>query len=153
MALIDCPECKKQVSDKADKCINCGFPLDKFINLKCQEGDCANEAKLVANDNRDISAYAYKKNENTGSFRKNNSDYTIEFFDLIIGSALGGLLFYMTFFVYGQLSPAKHFVQLVLLASIGAYVRYTFKRNQAIFPAIIGSILGILIPIVYIFSR
>ena len=27
MALITCPECKKEISDKADKCINCGYPL------------------------------------------------------------------------------------------------------------------------------
>ena len=27
MALINCPECEKEVSDKAATCINCGFPL------------------------------------------------------------------------------------------------------------------------------
>lgn len=27
MALINCPECNNQVSDKADKCIHCGYPL------------------------------------------------------------------------------------------------------------------------------
>ena len=27
MALIKCPECGKEVSDKAQNCINCGFPL------------------------------------------------------------------------------------------------------------------------------
>ena len=27
MALIKCPECKKEISDKADSCINCGYPL------------------------------------------------------------------------------------------------------------------------------
>lgn len=25
MALIACPECKKQVSEKADKCLHCGY--------------------------------------------------------------------------------------------------------------------------------
>ncbi|MEQ9393285.1 MAG: hypothetical protein RLO03_13865 [Balneola sp.] len=28
MALINCPECQKQVSDKADACPNCGNPLN-----------------------------------------------------------------------------------------------------------------------------
>lgn len=28
MALISCPECGKQISDKAPACIHCGFPLD-----------------------------------------------------------------------------------------------------------------------------
>lgn len=27
MALIDCPECGKKISDQSDKCIHCGFPL------------------------------------------------------------------------------------------------------------------------------
>lgn len=27
MALINCPECNKEVSDKAEVCIHCGFPL------------------------------------------------------------------------------------------------------------------------------
>jgi len=27
MALIKCPECNRDVSDKADKCIHCGYPL------------------------------------------------------------------------------------------------------------------------------
>jgi len=29
MALINCPECKKEVSDKVDNCPNCGFPFKK----------------------------------------------------------------------------------------------------------------------------
>ncbi len=28
MSLVSCPECSRQVSDKAGKCIHCGFPLD-----------------------------------------------------------------------------------------------------------------------------
>lgn len=29
MALIICPECKKEISDQASVCPNCGFPLSK----------------------------------------------------------------------------------------------------------------------------
>lgn len=32
MALVNCPECGKEVSDKSEKCIYCGCPL---INTKC----------------------------------------------------------------------------------------------------------------------
>lgn len=32
MALIVCPECGKEVSDKCEACIHCGYPL---INTKC----------------------------------------------------------------------------------------------------------------------
>ena len=32
MALINCPECDKQISDKAEICVGCGAPLEsKFI--------------------------------------------------------------------------------------------------------------------------
>ena len=41
MALINCPECNKQISDKAAACPNCGCPIsidnDKAGILKCQE--------------------------------------------------------------------------------------------------------------------
>ena len=30
MALINCPECGKEISDKAPACIHCGYPLDKI---------------------------------------------------------------------------------------------------------------------------
>lgn len=29
MALINCPECGKEVSDKSEKCIHCGYPINK----------------------------------------------------------------------------------------------------------------------------
>lgn len=35
MALIKCPECNKEISDKSEKCIHCGFPLKQNINTKC----------------------------------------------------------------------------------------------------------------------
>lgn len=33
MALIKCPECGKEISDKADNCPNCGYPVDKVQNM------------------------------------------------------------------------------------------------------------------------
>ena len=29
MALIKCPECGKEISDRAKKCPNCGFPIKR----------------------------------------------------------------------------------------------------------------------------
>lgn len=34
MALIKCPECGKEISDKAESCINCGFPISKHIEKR-----------------------------------------------------------------------------------------------------------------------
>lgn len=33
MALIVCPECEKQASDKADNCPNCGFPIKSELSM------------------------------------------------------------------------------------------------------------------------
>ena len=39
MALIKCPECGREVSDKAAACIHCGFPLEKELNTKPLSND------------------------------------------------------------------------------------------------------------------
>jgi hypothetical protein len=31
MALINCPECNKQISDKAEICVGCGAPVEKLV--------------------------------------------------------------------------------------------------------------------------
>lgn len=31
MGMINCPECGKSVSDKANICVNCGFPIENYI--------------------------------------------------------------------------------------------------------------------------
>ncbi|MCQ2609239.1 MAG: zinc ribbon domain-containing protein [Lachnospiraceae bacterium] len=42
MALINCPECGKQISDKAKVCPNCGYETDQMSSkVKCPE--CGNE--------------------------------------------------------------------------------------------------------------
>ncbi len=33
MALINCPECGKEISNKASACMHCGYPLDNGINI------------------------------------------------------------------------------------------------------------------------
>lgn len=35
MALVECPECKKEISDKSNMCIHCGFPMNKMKNSIC----------------------------------------------------------------------------------------------------------------------
>lgn len=34
MAMIKCPECGRDISDKADVCVGCGFPIRKNINTQ-----------------------------------------------------------------------------------------------------------------------
>ena len=32
MALINCPECGKEISDKAKQCVYCGYPINESTN-------------------------------------------------------------------------------------------------------------------------
>ena len=36
MALIKCPECNKEVSDKSEVCIHCGYPIKEYIDICCK---------------------------------------------------------------------------------------------------------------------
>ena len=40
MALINCPECGKEISDKAEKCIHCGYPIknESIVKKKAVQG-------------------------------------------------------------------------------------------------------------------
>jgi len=50
MALIDCPDCGRQVSDRAPACIHCGAPLKRSLaeRLRKATADLASEARGVA---------------------------------------------------------------------------------------------------------
>ena len=37
MALIKCPECKKEISDKSKTCIHCGCPVENETKYYCEE--------------------------------------------------------------------------------------------------------------------
>ena len=43
MALIVCPECGKQVSDQAETCPNCGYPIPKYIAEQKRQAELAAE--------------------------------------------------------------------------------------------------------------
>ena len=39
MALVRCPECGRSISDMAEYCINCGFPMSKLVtNVNYNQG-------------------------------------------------------------------------------------------------------------------
>jgi hypothetical protein len=51
MALINCPECNKQISDKAEICVGCGAPVEKprllkIGNLEIAPNDFQNRMNL-----------------------------------------------------------------------------------------------------------
>lgn len=49
MSLIKCPECSKEISDKAVSCPNCGMPLDSF-NIKLNKVERKLKYPILPND-------------------------------------------------------------------------------------------------------
>ena len=39
MSLIKCPECGKEISEKANVCINCGYPISEYVEELKKEKD------------------------------------------------------------------------------------------------------------------
>lgn len=39
MGLIKCPECGKEISDKSEICVNCGFPIKNYLKEKGERSD------------------------------------------------------------------------------------------------------------------
>lgn len=54
MALITCPECGKEVSDKAATCPNCGYPIQQIVEAKETDGQSAEQnAECQSQENPD----------------------------------------------------------------------------------------------------
>lgn len=50
MALISCPECGKEISDRAKVCVHCGYPISRVqlhsAPAECNTGECTNAPKV-----------------------------------------------------------------------------------------------------------
>ncbi len=80
MALIKCPECGKEISDKSDKCIHCGYPLKNKTIINKKEYDFSYELELVLK-NKNIEAIKSIR-EKTGlglSDGKDIIDYMVKY--------------------------------------------------------------------------
>lgn len=60
MALIKCPECSKEISDKAKCCIHCGYPLEELKNTKD-----INYENLSINNNKKYSVKLTSKGDSS----------------------------------------------------------------------------------------
>lgn len=62
MALIKCPECGKEISEKSKICINCGFPVEEYL-FKKKKTDLTNieQKQNMISDARNVSVRQNKK--------------------------------------------------------------------------------------------
>lgn len=105
MALIKCPECEKEISDQANRCIHCGYPITR--------NDFTNYFNV---DN--MKEVLHKKNESSENYRWWK---ILCFFVPVAGVIL--------FFVFYKQEPEKARVIMVwtligIAVTIGLYVLY-----------------------------
>ncbi len=81
MALINCPECGKEISDKAQVCPNCGVPLDNYV-IVCPDcgQEISNKANACPNCGRPISDNKITVNTVPGSKDTNAGKNTANLF-------------------------------------------------------------------------
>ncbi len=110
MTLIQCPECGRDVSDKAEKCIHCGYPLCKTVYApeKPEEGIDAENLTHVENsdDKQEESTepFADKMDANIAAPAqpKNN------ILRIIIGLVIVAVIFYNLYFYAVSFSPSYY---------------------------------------------
>lgn len=54
MALIKCPECNKEISDKAKMCIHCGYPLSEMDTQTLAEHDEIENNNVISDDKEPV---------------------------------------------------------------------------------------------------
>lgn len=64
MALIKCPECRREISDKAASCPGCGCPASEFKNIRIVP-DVSSKHKTRKDCNRGIKSQGYQLVKNT----------------------------------------------------------------------------------------
>lgn len=82
MALIKCPECGKEISDKARECINCGYPIKEYA---VDQEDSSNKVEHTETIKDSVAAANYS---NTSYNRQTNWKA------IIIVAAILAIIFY-----------------------------------------------------------
>ena len=108
MALIACPECKREVSDVATVCPNCGYPIEKMLNP---------EAEAVSTSNQD----AEKKTKS----KKGIKIFVIVLASILVAAAIGfGIYWFVT-------ADSRNYEEAVAL-----YEQKNYSEALAIFETI-----------------
>lgn len=82
MALIQCPECGKEISDKSSACIHCGFPLDNIQHEKhnvIQTQSAENSASSESDTTLELGFTLFSVNESSVNLECNNCSKVYKF--------------------------------------------------------------------------
>ena len=148
MALIKCPECDHNVSDKAEACPNCGFPISEYI-VRDNSIQPSNETVLPVYNNKDVFEHSletkYTNETNSISYESPKDEDTYDLFYWIYSIAAPfGLL----------LSAFSGNIFCILILWFFLIKDDNRLRAQGKNVKLIWAVLGLfLIPSVYVLAR
>ena len=77
MALIKCPECGKEISEKSKTCINCGYPISEYVRELQREQD-QNETEQAKGNQETYQSESGNQREKTFSSEISKTNYVAE---------------------------------------------------------------------------
>ena len=77
MALIKCPECGKEISEKSKACINCGYPISEYVRELHREQD-QNETEQAKENQETYQSESGNQREKTFSSEIRKTNYVAE---------------------------------------------------------------------------
>lgn len=77
MALIECPECGKEISEKSKTCINCGYPISEYVRELHREQD-QNETEQAKENQETYQSESGNQREKTFSSEIRKTNYVAE---------------------------------------------------------------------------
>lgn len=95
MALINCPECGKEISDKAPACIHCGFPIENVVVNNSMDDKVKIQDELLDNKNKSNIENAETQNDVSSEHsleEKNSRDNLSNFSTKWMVALLGGFI-------------------------------------------------------------
>ncbi len=133
MALIDCPECGREVSNAADSCPHCGYPVKKYIeDMQKKRLEYERQQKKEKEQVKKIEVNTEKKNakQKTKSEAKETTKYPVDnkkakkleekiklFSNLFLITAIIGVLGFLGIFI-GFFVDSPYFMIVVLICAI-----------------------------------
>ena len=88
MTLINFPECSKQVSDKAETCPNCAYPMNK--NIKSKETLIAEKKRLLAEKKKALEDILRVKKKGNILPKKSSPKRTLRFVSIAHSPVMPG---------------------------------------------------------------
>ena len=70
MSLIKCPECGKEISNKAKMCIHCGYPMDEYKEIIPENYEIYEPPLITQKFQVIMTSYGFIKNRIAEYFRK-----------------------------------------------------------------------------------